>query len=149
MTDYFRMEEEPKYKVVSRDAFDNFLEWWHDGPGEKLCVKLPDDAIKSRGVRVKQRGSMLRLIGSENVKISGLKLFATEFQAESQDGVGFGLSFDKMFVEYFEEIHLNPAAVTNSIFHYGKSMIKTTGPVLGSNKKPTRCTFTNNLVAYR
>jgi len=109
-TDYFRMEEEPKYKVISRGAFDNAFEWWHDGPGERLCVNL-EDLSKTSGVLVKQRGSMIRLQGSENVKVSGLKLFATEFHAESENGIGFSNTFDKMLVEYPDEIHLNPAAI--------------------------------------
>eukprot|EP00566_Odontella_aurita_P004116 CAMPEP_0113526642 /NCGR_PEP_ID=MMETSP0015_2-20120614/859_1 /TAXON_ID=2838 /ORGANISM="Odontella" /LENGTH=1144 /DNA_ID=CAMNT_0000424999 /DNA_START=702 /DNA_END=4136 /DNA_ORIENTATION=- /assembly_acc=CAM_ASM_000160 len=147
-TDYFRMEVQPKYKVVARAAFDSDLEWWHDGIGQKLCVQVDEPLSSAVGVRVKQRGSMIRLLGSEYVSVVGLTLFATEMHAESRGAIGFSNHFRDMVVEYPDEIRLIPAGLTNSILRYGKGTLKLTGAVTGSNRKPERCTFINNMIEY-
>ena len=99
-------------------------------------------------VQVKQRGSMLRLQGSENVKVLGLQFFGTEPHTKSKNGIGFLNSFDNILVEYPDEIQLSSTALTNSIIRYGKDIIKVTGVLAGSTKKPGRCVFINNSIEY-
>ena len=137
------------FSVVSRNAFDHEYEWWHDGPGQELCVKLDYSDYNKIDIRVKQRGSMLKLLGCENVKVQGLKLFATEMHAESRDGIGYSNSFEDIVAEYPDEMRLLPATLKNSVLRYGKGIIKSMGDIIGgNNKKPSRCTFVNNLIEY-
>ncbi|EJK75750.1 hypothetical protein THAOC_02517, partial [Thalassiosira oceanica] len=148
-TDYFRFEQRPKFKVLSSGAFDADREWWHYGPGERLCVISDAPDVAAVRVRVKQRGTMLSLRGSENVRVAGLKLFATEFNAVAAGGVGRDVTFDALTAEYPGETRLEPAGLTNSVLRYGSGVVKSMGTVAGNAPDgAVRCVFSNNLIEY-
>lgn len=145
-TDYFRFEQRPKFRVLSSAALDTDREWWHDGPGSRLCMISHASDASAVQVRVKQRGSMLRLVGAENVRVAGLSMFATEFHAATDGGVGRNVVFDSLVAEYPGEVHLEPAGLRNSVLRYGTGIIKSTGGTAGNGA--VRCEFRNNLIEY-
>jgi len=158
-TDGFRVQDPIFYKILGASAMDADYEWWHFGAGRELCVRM--SGFDSRvGVRVRQRGTMLSLVGSEHVTVRGLKLFATELTSTAAvvggRARGTGVLLDGLEFKYPGPIILLPGSMVNSVVRYGSGHFISKGtPEIGlgkgmAGKKPdaVRCVFENNLVEY-